>query len=182
MSNLKTFGQIATEVGALVTEKNRAYGSSFSTVGEAMRLLYPQGIAPQQMENALLLTRIWDKMMRIATDRTALGEDPFRDLIGYGILGVYMHQQEGQEAPCVSVSESAAEERSAAANDFAAGNAPTPTTQVASERNVKHSKRRSRSNSERSSASKVGARARAVTASARKSSAVRATGRSRKAK
>jgi hypothetical protein len=81
------FRRIGTEIGELVAEKNTAYGNSFSTVGEALRLLYPKGIQPDQYADALALTRIWDKMMRIATDRDAMGESPYRDIAGYGLLG-----------------------------------------------------------------------------------------------
>jgi hypothetical protein len=81
------FERIGTEIGKLVAEKNRAYGNSFNTVGPALRLLYPNGIPPESYDDALALTRIWDKMMRIATDRDAMGESPFRDIGGYAVLG-----------------------------------------------------------------------------------------------
>lgn len=81
------FQLIAKEIGDLVTEKNKAYGNAFSTAGEALKLLYPNGILPEQYHDALALVRIWDKCSRIATDRDALGESPFRDIAGYGILG-----------------------------------------------------------------------------------------------
>jgi hypothetical protein len=55
-------------------------------------LLYPNGIQPDQFDDALLLARIWDKMSRVATDRNALGESPYMDLAGYGIRGVNLHQ------------------------------------------------------------------------------------------
>lgn len=81
------FRRLGTEVGELVAQKNEAYGNSFSTVGEALKLLYPDGIQPDQYTDALALVRVWDKMMRIATDRDALGESPYRDIAGYGLLG-----------------------------------------------------------------------------------------------
>lgn len=93
----ETFAQIGTRIGALVMVKNAAYGSSFATSAEALKLLYPNGIAHEQMADALLIVRIWDKLQRIATDRDALGESPYGDITGYGILGVAMHQNEKEE-------------------------------------------------------------------------------------
>jgi len=82
------FETIAAEIGRLVEQKNQAYGSAFAKVGDFLRLLYPEGIKPEQYSDALLLVRIFDKQMRIATAKDALGENPFSDIAGYGILGV----------------------------------------------------------------------------------------------
>jgi len=81
------FEEIAAEVGRLVTEKNAAYGDSFAKCGDFLRLLYPLGIQPEQYEDALAVVRVFDKLMRIATDKDALGESPWRDIAGYGVLG-----------------------------------------------------------------------------------------------
>jgi len=81
------FERIAREIGALVAEKNRAYGDSFARSGEIMRVLYPNGIRPDQYDDALGVIRVIDKLFRIATDRDALGESPWRDVAGYGVLG-----------------------------------------------------------------------------------------------
>lgn len=83
----KNFNAIAAEIGALVTEKNAAYGDSFAKCGEFLRLLYPTGIAPGEYDDALALVRIFDKQMRIATRKDAFGESPYRDIAGYGLLG-----------------------------------------------------------------------------------------------
>jgi len=85
------FQEIAEGIGDLVTKKNAAYGSSFAKSGAFLRLLYPEGIAPAQFDDALLLVRIFDKLQRIATDRDALGESPYRDIAGYGVLGAALH-------------------------------------------------------------------------------------------
>lgn len=82
------YEQIGAETGKLVAEKNLAYGDSFAKTGDFMKLLYPEGIKPSQYKDALLLVRMFDKMVRIATDKDAFGESPFRDLCGYSILGV----------------------------------------------------------------------------------------------
>jgi len=79
--------QLAQEIGAIVEEKQLAYGDSFGQAGQVMRILYPDGIAPEQMSDALCVVRIIDKLFRIATDRDALGESPYRDIAGYALLG-----------------------------------------------------------------------------------------------
>jgi hypothetical protein len=81
------YQELGREVGALVDEKQAAYGDSFGRSGEVMRILYPQGITPEQMDDALAVVRVVDKLFRIATDRDALGESPWRDIAGYGLLG-----------------------------------------------------------------------------------------------
>jgi hypothetical protein len=78
---------LAQEIGKLVEEKNAAYGDSFSKCGEFLRILYPDGIQPAQYHDALLIVRIFDKLMRVATAKQALGENPYRDIAGYGLLG-----------------------------------------------------------------------------------------------
>ncbi len=82
------FEEIGTQIGQLVTEKNAAYGSSFLKVGEFLKLLYPNGVAPEQYTDMLLLVRIFDKQIRIATNKNAFNEEPYKDIAGYGILGV----------------------------------------------------------------------------------------------
>jgi hypothetical protein len=92
------FLSIAHQVGELVERKNAAYGSSFAKAGAALRLLYPEGIPLAQMDDALLIARIWDKLQRIATDRDALGESPYLDIAGYGILGAALNDKETEFA------------------------------------------------------------------------------------
>lgn len=82
------FEEIALKIGKLVAEKNLAYGDSFSKSGAIMKILYPEGIPVDQIDNALAIVRIVDKLFRIATDKDAFGESPFGDIAGYGILGV----------------------------------------------------------------------------------------------
>jgi len=106
---MNRFLRTAYHVGQLVEQKNAAYGSSFAKAGAFLRLLYPDGLAPVQYDDALLLVRIFDKQMRIATNRDALGESPYRDIAGYGILGASLHEPEdrphgGKGAPAREVS------------------------------------------------------------------------------
>lgn len=78
---------LAIEIGALVDEKQKAYGDSFSKCREFLKLLYPNGIQPEQYTDALCLVRIFDKQMRIAKKKEAFGESPYKDIAGYGLLG-----------------------------------------------------------------------------------------------
>lgn len=75
-------------MGRLVDAKAAAYGDSVRKVAAIMRALYPDGIPPEKLDDALLLVRIADKISRIATDRDALGEDPFADICGYALRAV----------------------------------------------------------------------------------------------
>lgn len=88
MTTENPWNKIATDLADLVAEKNKAYGSSFEKAGAIMRILYPDGIAPEKLDDALTVVRVLDKLFRIATDRDALGESPWRDVLGYALLAV----------------------------------------------------------------------------------------------
>lgn len=85
---MRKYEDRAREVGALVDRKNAAYGSAFDKGGDFLRLLYPDGIKPEQYADMLALVRVFDKLMRIATDRDALGESPWQDVAGYALLSL----------------------------------------------------------------------------------------------
>ena len=84
---LGKYEQIGTEIGRLVDEKSAAYGDSVGCSAAIFRELYPDGIKPEQYGDVLLMIRIVDKLKRIATNKDALGESPYRDIAGYGVLG-----------------------------------------------------------------------------------------------
>jgi len=90
------FERIAEDIGKLVAEKNAAYGDSFNKCGEFLKLLYPNGVKPEQYADMLALVRVFDKQMRIATDKDALGENPWRDCAGYAILALARDRKEKQ--------------------------------------------------------------------------------------
>ena len=90
---LTKFEIIGTEIGKLVEEKNLAYGSAFLKSEKILKILYPNGIKPEQYKDMLAVTRIIDKLFRIATQKEAFGENPFKDIAGYGILGVANGEQ-----------------------------------------------------------------------------------------
>lgn len=83
-----SYAKIGQDIGALVEEKQAAYGDSFGKSGQVMRILYPDGIPPGKLDDALTVVRVLDKLFRIATDRDALGESPWRDVAGYALLSV----------------------------------------------------------------------------------------------
>jgi hypothetical protein len=85
---MKTFEQLGAELGKLVDSKNKAYGNSFVACGDFLKLIYPDGINTEQYTDALLLVRIFDKMMRIGNQKDAFGESPYGDITGYGLLGL----------------------------------------------------------------------------------------------
>ena len=83
------YALMGQKIGELVEEKQAAYGDSFGKAGNILRELYPDGIRPEQYDDALCIVRIVDKLFRIATDKDAFGESPYRDIAGYGILGAF---------------------------------------------------------------------------------------------
>ena len=94
-----TYVLLGKQIGELVTEKQAAYGNSFEKSAKFLELLYPAGINPQQYRDVLTITRIFDKLSRIANQKDAFDESPYRDICGYGILGWRMDiiEAEGEE-------------------------------------------------------------------------------------
>lgn len=78
----------ARAIAELVESKQQAYGDSFGKSGNIMRELYPNGVSIHQMDDALTVVRIIDKLFRIATKKDAFGESPFKDIMGYSLLSV----------------------------------------------------------------------------------------------
>ena len=78
--------EVAQIVGTLVSQKNEAYGDAFSQAGDVIRILYPNGVKPEQYVDLLVTVRIVDKLFRIANKKDAFGESPWQDIAGYGIL------------------------------------------------------------------------------------------------
>lgn len=91
--SLELFEGAARSIAHLVAEKNLAYGSSFDQAGEILKILYPHGIQPEQMTDALAIVRCLDKFFRIATHKQAFGEDPWRDVMGYSLLATTREQR-----------------------------------------------------------------------------------------
>lgn len=85
---MKDYIGIAKDIGSLVKEKQEAYGDSFSKSEKIINILYPNGVKPENYRDLLTITRIIDKLFRIATRKNAFGESPYRDIAGYALLGL----------------------------------------------------------------------------------------------
>ena len=89
MNNVEKFKQIATELGELYKQKNKAYGNSFSSTYEKLGLISA-------------VTRISDKYNRLCNlatnpDIDNLGEsieDTLRDMASYCIMTVMEMKKE----------------------------------------------------------------------------------------
>lgn len=103
MMSMEKFKELATKVGQLVDEKNAAYGDSFGEAGNFLKILYPNGISCEQYTDMLCIVRIFDKMKRIATKKDAFGESPYRDIVGYGLLGLNLDLSKQSQANICTV-------------------------------------------------------------------------------
>lgn len=81
------YEKLGADLGRLVDIKQESYGDSFGISHKFLSLLYPDGVPVDAYKELLILIRIFDKMKRIATNKDALGEDPYRDIAGYALLG-----------------------------------------------------------------------------------------------
>lgn len=82
------YADMGSDIGLLTDEKQAAYGG-IGRVHDAMRVFYPEGIPVDKLKDALLIVRILDKINRISGgDKQAFGEDPWRDIAGYSLLGM----------------------------------------------------------------------------------------------
>lgn len=87
--------EIGAAIGRLVDGKNKAYGDSFAKAGDILKALYPHGAFHDQFTDLLAITRIIDKLFRVATHRRGdpMGESPWMDIAGYAILMCQRLQQ-----------------------------------------------------------------------------------------
>lgn len=88
------YKDLGEEVGALVDEKNAAYGNSFHVSEDFIKLLWPNGVPPESYRDMLCVVRIFDKLKRIATNKDWNGESPYRDIAGYALLGVMKDKEQ----------------------------------------------------------------------------------------
>jgi hypothetical protein len=82
------FEQLGSSVGRLTDEKQAAYGDSHGRACDILRVLFPDGVKPEHYVDLLTITRVLDKLFRLATDPTYGGESPWRDIAGYALLGL----------------------------------------------------------------------------------------------
>jgi hypothetical protein len=79
---------LGQSLGRLVDEKQRAYGRAFQKIAEISKILYPNGVPVERMDDFALVVRVLDKVCRIADgEKFAFNESPWRDIAGYGLLG-----------------------------------------------------------------------------------------------
>lgn len=91
---MSVYEKLGQDIGKLVDDKQAAYGDSFATAPRILRELYPTGIRVDQYDDMLTLVRMIDKMTRISKgNKTAFGESPYRDIVGYGLLGARKDEQ-----------------------------------------------------------------------------------------
>lgn len=95
---MKDYVGIAKDIGLLVEQKQEAYGDSFSKSEEIIKVLYPNGVKPENYRDLLTITRIIDKLFRIATRKDAFGESPYRDIAGYALLGIASDLEEKEKS------------------------------------------------------------------------------------
>ena len=83
----ESYIDIGKRIGELVEKKQIAYGNSFGESYKVLEILYPDGVAVSQYKYMLCIIRIIDKLFRISNQKEAFGENPFEDIVGYGLLG-----------------------------------------------------------------------------------------------
>lgn len=91
---MRDYVKIASEIGQLVNDKQEAYGDSFSKSEQIIKILFPDGVKSENYRDLLTVTRIIDKLFRIATRKNAFGESPYRDIAGYALLGLVSDLEE----------------------------------------------------------------------------------------
>jgi len=79
---------IADSIATTVEEKQAAYGDSFGRAGNCLREMYPDGIMPEQYDDLLTIARVLDKLFRVAHQKNAFGESPWKDICGYSLLEI----------------------------------------------------------------------------------------------
>tara|TARA_R100001509_G_scaffold152640_1_gene113056 strand:+ start:409 stop:819 length:411 start_codon:yes stop_codon:yes gene_type:complete len=82
------YEELGKSVGKLVAEKQEAYGDSFGKAHKILKVLFPDGIRPEQYLDVLTICRVVDKLFRLATDPTYGDESPWRDICGYSLLSM----------------------------------------------------------------------------------------------
>lgn len=89
---LSGFQPLGSSVGKLVDEKQRQYGDSFTKAAKIIEILYPNGVKVHQLQDMLTTVRVLDKLSRISQrgeEGVDLGgESPWKDVAGYGLLGL----------------------------------------------------------------------------------------------
>jgi hypothetical protein len=80
------YEKIGSEIGRLVSEKQKAYGDSYGNSGKILEILFPNGVKPDQYKELLAICRVVDKLFRLANDPHYGDESPWGDICGYSLL------------------------------------------------------------------------------------------------
>jgi len=91
---MSKYEELGLSIGKLVTEKQSAYGNSFGLSGKVLKILYPDGVQPEQYTDMLTIVRIIDKLFRIVNRKDYNGESPYMDIAGYSLLGMTIERTE----------------------------------------------------------------------------------------
>lgn len=89
-NELSEYEKIALDIADIVKNRQETYGDSFGNSGNILRILYPNGISINQYDDLMAITRMLDKIFRIATGHL---EDSYTDIVGYGLLGAVRSQK-----------------------------------------------------------------------------------------
>lgn len=91
------YGKLGSDLGVLITDKQRQYGDSVTKSGKILAVLYPEGVPLHAYYDALMVVRVLDKLSRIAqrgpNGQDLGGESPWKDIAGYGLLGQAKDEQ-----------------------------------------------------------------------------------------
>lgn len=83
------YAAAALEIASLISQKQEAYGCAFDNAHKILEVLYPNGIAPEDYKQLLTITRVIDKLFRIATNNDPVfKEEPWKDICGYSLLSI----------------------------------------------------------------------------------------------
>lgn len=88
------YQELGKDVGALVAQKQKAYGDSFGKSSNILQQIFPLGVKPENYYDFLFVARILDKLFRIANDKDAFSEDSFKDTCGYALLAMGKYSTE----------------------------------------------------------------------------------------
>lgn len=86
MNTKEIYKEIADNLIELLTEKEKAYGQAYANSPEILKILYPDGVKLKDYDKLLYITRVLDKLNRIAQNDDT--EDPFQDIAGYSLLAM----------------------------------------------------------------------------------------------
>jgi len=80
------YKKIANNIAKLLVKKEKAYGNAYANLPKILETLYPDGVQVKDYDKLLFITRVLDKINRIANNDNS--EDPFQDICGYSLLAM----------------------------------------------------------------------------------------------